>query len=343
MAPDHYAAIVGWDDGFPRESFNEGMRPGSDGAWLVKNSWGADQGDGGYFWISYEDATLSAHAALFGEVKRESEVVYQYDASGWTDSLSVGGTVGWAANVFTSERDETLDRVQFCTTGIGTSYTVEVRRGATDADPRGGELVSTCAGVQEMPGYVTVALDEPAALTAGETFSVVVRLENASYAYPLAVETFTPDPELPDAEPVHMGRNAQGEREASWVSADGVTWEDPAGYGCDLARNLAGGGEGSGAGSASAETASAKGFARSYVTNVCVKALTLPRDAGGNAGDGVDAGAISAGGPSALARTGDDSVPAMAALTLVAALAGAAGCAALRLSHGETRRLARRK
>ena len=104
---------------------------------------GTEQGESGYFWISYEDATLSFEAALFGEVKREGEAVYQYDASGWTNSLSVGGTVGWAANVFASERDETLDRVQFCTTGIGTSYAVEVYRGATDADPRGGELVAT--------------------------------------------------------------------------------------------------------------------------------------------------------------------------------------------------------
>lgn len=342
-APDHYAAIVGWDDGFPRESFNEGMRPESDGAWLVKNSWGADQGDAGYFWISYEDATLSFQAALFGEVKREGEAVYQYDASGWTDSLSVGGTVGWAANVFTSERDETLDRVQFCTTGIDTSYTVEVRHGAADADPRGGELVSTCAGAQETPGYVTVALDEPAALAAGETFSVVVRLENASYAYPLAVETFTPDPELPDAEPVHMGRDAQGEREASWVSADGVTWEDPSGYGCDLALGKAEGGEGAGAGIALAadgtQAASAGGSGRSYVTNACVKALTVPRDAGG----GVDDSAISADGPSALARTGDAAAFAVAPLALLAALAGATGCVAVCFSCGKARHQARRR
>lgn len=347
-APDHYVAIVGWDDDFPRESFNEGMRPEFDGAWLVKNSWGTEQGESGYFWISYEDATLSFEAALFGEVKREGEAVYQYDASGWTNSLSVGGTVGWAANVFASERDETLDRVQFCTTGIGTSYAVEVYRGATDADPRGGELVATCAGVQETPGYVTAALDEPVALSAGETFSVVVRLQNESYAYPLAVETFTPDPEVAGAEPEHMGYDAQGDREVSWVSADGVTWEDPAGYGHDLALGKAGSGEGAGAGATVAlaadgtQAASAGGSARSYVTNVCVKALTMPRDAGGGAGGNGDDAAQS-DGQSALVRTGDVAALAVVPLALAAALAGVAGCVAVCFSCGKARHQARRK
>ena len=115
------------------------------------------------------------------------------------------------------------------------------------------------------------------ALSAGETFSVVVRLQNESYAYPLAVETFTPDPEVAGAEPEHMGYDAQGDREVSWVSADGVTWEDPAGYGHDLALGKAGSGEGAGAGATVAlaadgtQAASAGGSARSYVTNVCVR------------------------------------------------------------------------
>ena len=361
-AADHYVAVVGWDDEFPRENFNKAMRPESDGAWLVKNSWGTDQGEAGYFWISYEDATLDVQAALFGEAKRADEAVYQYDEAGWTDSLSVGGNAGWAANVFTSERDEQLDRVQFCTTGVGTAYEVEVRRGvaANGSDPRGGELVAACAGVQEFPGWVTVALDEPVALSAGETFSVVVRLENESYAYPLAVETFTPDPELAGAEPDYMGRDEDGAREVSWVSSDGVTWEDPAGYGRDLARGTTSGGEGAGAGLASAEADGVAGGAdgrdaasvsdaaaalgeearaafdggssRSYVTNVCVKALTVPRDASGGAGDagGVD-GAMD--DPKLLASTGD----ALGAALLAAGLTGLLAAVALTVAAGRRR------
>ena len=341
-AADHYVAVVGWDDDFPRARFNEAMRPESDGAWLVKNSWGTDQGDAGYFWISYEDATLDVQAALFGEAKRADEAVYQYDEAGWTDSLSVGGNAGWAANVFTSERDEQLDRVQFCTTGVGTAYEVEVRRGvaADGSDLRGGELVAACSGVQELPGWVTAELDEPVALSAGETFSVVVRLENESYAYPLAVETFTPDPELAGAEPDYMGRDEDGAREVSWVSSDGVTWEDPAGYGRDLARGTTSGGEAAGSGATGAaaalgeeaQAASDGGSSRSYVTNVCVKALTVPRDASGGTGDagGVD-GAM--GDPKPLASTGD----ALGAALLAMGLTGLLAAVVLTVAAGRRR------
>ena len=35
-------------------NFNETYRPEHDGAWLVRNNWDAKYGDGGYFWMSYE-------------------------------------------------------------------------------------------------------------------------------------------------------------------------------------------------------------------------------------------------------------------------------------------------
>lgn len=37
---NHAVCIVGWDDDFSRENFNEKHRPKNNGAWIVKNSWG---------------------------------------------------------------------------------------------------------------------------------------------------------------------------------------------------------------------------------------------------------------------------------------------------------------
>ena len=252
---NHVAAIVGWDDDYPRENFNEAMRPERDGAWLIKNSWGTWMGEDGYFWVSYED-TCMAEYVLQGELARSDEEIHQFDETGWSNSMSLGGTGGYLANTFTSARPETLDRIMFCTTGRDAYWRAEVYLNPTDAsDPRSGELVASQEGWSTWPGYHTVALDAPVALSAGDAFAVVLYVDNASYPYPIAVETFTPDPELAGMVPTSMGYDDAGNPEVSLVSSDGQTWENPAGYGRDPPI-----------------------LSNSYVTNVCLKALTVSRE-----------------------------------------------------------------
>ena len=52
-ANGHMVTAVGWDDNYPKENFS--TPPEHDGAWLIKNTWGNNNAEGGYFWISYED------------------------------------------------------------------------------------------------------------------------------------------------------------------------------------------------------------------------------------------------------------------------------------------------
>lgn len=37
---DHAVLIIGWDDNYSKENFNESHRPQNNGAWIIKNSWG---------------------------------------------------------------------------------------------------------------------------------------------------------------------------------------------------------------------------------------------------------------------------------------------------------------
>ena len=76
---NHIVAIVGWDDSFSRNNFRSGT-PEGDGAWLIRNSWGADKYDhGGYFWLSYYDCSLSGSGfALDAQLSRYAHI-YAYD------------------------------------------------------------------------------------------------------------------------------------------------------------------------------------------------------------------------------------------------------------------------
>ena len=133
---NHAVAVIGWDDNYPKENFTHSIptsydmegneisysdeeaaeltTPKRNGAWLVKNSWGAgteefpnygtgnwgipvektdengnvvldDEGNpimvgSGYFWISYEDKSVKNVEALeFDKANARDYYVYQYD------------------------------------------------------------------------------------------------------------------------------------------------------------------------------------------------------------------------------------------------------------------------
>ena len=51
----HAVTLIGWDDNYSKDNFNEGMRPKNNGAYIFANSWGEGYGNKGYYYISYED------------------------------------------------------------------------------------------------------------------------------------------------------------------------------------------------------------------------------------------------------------------------------------------------
>lgn len=255
---NHAVLIAGWDDDYPKENFNEACRPKENGAWLIRNSWGVEWGNAGYFWLSYEDATIDYGCTYNLEAADNYTHNYQYDTLGWGYSASVAepeanpsadNHSAYMSNIFTAEETEQLEAVSFYTTDAGAKYEISIYTGLTDKnDPSSGKkLTKTQTGTEPYAGYHTIELDEPVVVTEGEAFSVVVKLTNPEYAYPLPVE-FCPMPSVKEA-PEFMGSGGE-----SYVSADGETWIDAA---CTMEVDK-------------------ENATRYCITNVCLKAFTNP-------------------------------------------------------------------
>jgi C1A family cysteine protease len=193
---NHGVAIVGWDDGYPAESFVQ--RPPGDGAFLVRNSWGdawptADAG--GYFWVSYYDTGFARDLGLgtWGGCTSYATVesTRNYSRNYGHDKLGVTRTIGyrqsgkqlpiWAANRFTAASARPIVAAGFYTLSSGTPF--ELWAGTNLKT-----LKRYASGTAELPGYHTVTLSHPFEVRKGKKFVVAIKLTSPDGRPPLALE-----------------------------------------------------------------------------------------------------------------------------------------------------------
>lgn len=119
---NHEVLIVGWDDDYSADHF-EGVT--KNGAWLVRNSWGNNIGDNGYFWVSYQDKSLIPSCTIrsYEEVS-DDDTIYNLDESGALyPQVTYDGTsqVGFI-NSFSLKKQEKLKEVTFYEAETGSQY-----------------------------------------------------------------------------------------------------------------------------------------------------------------------------------------------------------------------------
>lgn len=215
--PNHDVVIVGWDDAFPKEAFLTEVP--DDGAFLCENSWGAEFGEDGFFYVSYYDKNLGNVNVVYTATENPDnyDSIYQSDLCGWIGQVGYGTETAWAANVFEAKQKESLEAVGFYAIDRDTDYEVYVIR---DAENGGLQPVKkgqrpAASGHLEYAGYYTIPLKRPEKLKKGERFGVVIKLTTPEAVHPIAIEYDAGDGkcrmDLTDGE--------------GYLSMDGITWE----------------------------------------------------------------------------------------------------------------------
>ena len=221
---NHAITIVGWDDNYSKDNFGT-YKPSSDGAWLCKNSWGADWSKDGLFYISYEDApNLNGNAYFYDYGMGDNyDYNYQYDGGVGLSTYSVAN----AANVYTANSAETLKAVGFYTEDVQYTCTIKIYKNCT-GNPVSGTLVSTQTATEPYAGFHTVVLDTPVDLNAGDTYSVVVYQTTSSGTPKVPVDGSFSWSWLTGVSSAKTGQ--------SFISSSGSYWQDvsASGYNCRI-------------------------------------------------------------------------------------------------------------
>lgn len=230
---NHAVTIVGWNDSYPKEYFNEGNRPENDGAWIIKGSWGTWYGREGYYWLSYEDPSINSFASFRAAPADIYDHIYQYDGAYPSKVFPCSGQSASMANTFTAQRNEDLTHVVLYSPNVQADALVEVYAGDTSAvtgkDPTAGmTLVSEATTKRDgvLYGYSTVELASPVPLTAGQHFTVKVTLQTDTGTVNIPVEGTTLE------EPANGQVTYGGNVGESFVCIAGA-WSDTNQYGAN--------------------------------------------------------------------------------------------------------------
>lgn len=217
---DHAVLLVGWDD--------NKTTLGGKGAWIIKNSWGDDWGNEGFFYIAYQDTKINTSPASFQGIESidEGDILHMYDELGWISSVGYGSGIGEGLVKFTTHEAQILTSIGTVTTASGATIRANIY--ATKTGDILSDLIATTNFMSfDYSGYHRIYLNEALDLEAEKDFYVQVQYSTNDYNYPIPFEKLKED----YAEP-------QIESNVAWIRGTGSSWnavgDDVAGKERDL-------------------------------------------------------------------------------------------------------------
>ena len=260
LGANHGVCIVGWDDTYSKDNFlskvnvldedgnptgetKEVEQPAGDGAWIVKNSWGAasstfpdeyDWGNDGYFYLSYYDKTMACAEALDFYVNdfwtdQDQYLIDQYDtmeAAGVCNFSTEDPT--YMANLFPVTTDCTLKSISAYTSKPGTTVRWWVMVLNDDETLDNGSVVAQGTESYPLGGFHHIDMTEDIQLEDGQRYAICESLnfdteDGTEYALtPPYGFNEKSNPEKYSKAVVNEGESFVGEEEA-----DGhVVWTD---------------------------------------------------------------------------------------------------------------------
>lgn len=187
---NHAVTIVGWDDTYSKENFPSASGVKNDGAWIVKNSYGKNWGKNGYFYLSYEDKSITNLVSNTAVTTPAYPNNYFYDGAAAGTVTFPGNTINngyYVSNIFKATagngKDEELGEIVTAVPQDNTDFQIQVYIDLKNtSDPTSGTpaYAESVDYTQPLAGIHTIHLNTPVKIPQGTFYSVVIRIPDGS-------------------------------------------------------------------------------------------------------------------------------------------------------------------